>query len=98
MPGFVGMGGRVGMAVAQEAGRVVHSGQLPASFSLRLPGLQEAQHLRHSDDVPKLLLTASRYSFAGHCRAPPVLCHTSGWRASAVPIASYRGPREVLSR
>ena len=39
------VGGRVGLAVAQEAGRVINLGQLPAPLLLPLSGLQVLQHL-----------------------------------------------------
>ncbi len=47
-PSFMGMGRCVGTAVAREAGGMVHLGQLPAAFLLRLPGVQKVQHLQRN--------------------------------------------------
>ena len=45
MPGFMSMGSCIGLAVAQEAWRMVHFRQPPGPLLLRLPGLQKVQHL-----------------------------------------------------
>lgn len=61
MPGFMSMGSCIGLAVAQEAWRMVHFRQPPGPLLLRLPGLQKVQHLPSANINHTMLVTGCTF-------------------------------------